>query len=73
MEISFIFLFIFFLLFKFLFYFIFRAAPMAYVGSQASGQIPAAAASQTRSQPHQKQATLATHVAAWGNTGSLTH
>ena len=57
------------------FYF-FRAAPVAYAGSQARGLIRAVACSHwptPQPQQHQVGATSATCTTAHGNAGSLTH
>ena len=58
----------------FFFFCLFRAAPMAYRGSQARGQIGAVAASLHPS-PEQRGiwATSVTYTTAHNNAGSLTH
>ena len=71
-EFCFWFLFFFFFFISFL---LFRAAPIAYGGSQARGLIRAVAAGLHHSQPLQRQiqATSATYTTAHINAGSLTH
>ena len=56
------------------FFLLFRAAPAAYVGSQARGQI-GAVARQATPQPQKRriQVASATFTTAPGNPGSLTH
>ena len=60
------------LLFLFIYFFLFRAAFMAYGGSQARGQIGAGRPI-PQPQQHGIQATSVIYTMAHGNAGSLTH
>ena len=55
----------------FLSFFLFRAAPVAYRGSQARGRVGAIAASLHHSPSN--SAVSVTYTTAHGNVGSLTH
>ena len=62
------------ILFLFFVFCLFRAAPVAYGGSQARGLIGAVAALPTpEPQQHGIRAASATYTTAHGNAGSLTH
>ena len=71
---KYIFLFLFFFFCLFIFLSFFRAAPVAYGGSQARGPIGAVVASLHRSHSNTGiQAASATYNVAHSNPGSLTH
>ena len=61
------------MLLQIFFFLLFRATPTAYGGSQARGQIGAAAAGLPQPQQLRIQAVSVTYTTAHGNAGSLTH